>query len=246
MNDLRLLTKKTSDPRVFDTYWMTGLIQKGRVRVTVPAQKDAQTAAELSAAQYLLSEKNVCGHNKAGAGLRIWVSRGAIRKLLRGISDNDRMSPYANFLLTRYLGAQVEVENQDTSWADERCETQVDIMDVQGPAMTTIEVNGFGLVELTGHAVARYIEHFKRQPERAWREIVEIAKEVKPAIIKGRKSIHDLQHRNKGRYAMDAKRGVLLTIADPDKPGMLPSLVTIMIPDDRAAYAECNKTDSQC
>ena len=68
MNDLHLTTTPTADPRVFDTYWMTGLIQKGRVRVTVPRLDDARTAAELAAAQYLLTVKNVCGHNKAALG----------------------------------------------------------------------------------------------------------------------------------------------------------------------------------
>ena len=36
MNELHLTTNPTNNPRVFDVYWMTGLLQKGRIRITVP------------------------------------------------------------------------------------------------------------------------------------------------------------------------------------------------------------------
>ena len=51
MNLLSLTTNPTEDPLVFDTCWMTGLIQKGRVRVTVPRLDDGRAAAELAATQ---------------------------------------------------------------------------------------------------------------------------------------------------------------------------------------------------
>ena len=78
MNLLSLTTNPTEDPLVFDTCWMTGLIQKGRVRVTVPRLDDGRTAAELASTQYLLTVKNVCGHNKAGAGLVIRASSSTV------------------------------------------------------------------------------------------------------------------------------------------------------------------------
>lgn len=42
MNLLSLTTNPTEDPHVFDTCWMTGLVQKGRIRVTVPRLDDAE------------------------------------------------------------------------------------------------------------------------------------------------------------------------------------------------------------
>ncbi len=144
MNDLHLITQPTEDPCVFDTYWMTGLKAKGRVRLTVPEMDDPLTAAELAAINYLLTVKNVAGQDKSGTGLRIWVSRGAIKKLLRESSAKAYLVPYANFLRTRFLGAAIEVEARDHTWADEQCEQQVDERVIEQPSITTIEVGGFG------------------------------------------------------------------------------------------------------
>lgn len=234
MNDLKLVTKKTDAPQVFDTYWTTGWKAKGRVRVTVPNVDDGLTAAELAAANYLLTVKNVAGHNKSGTGLRIWVSRGAIKKLLRESSAKAYLVPYANFLRTRFLGALIEVEARDHSWADELCESQVDCLVVDKPTLTTIEIQGFGPVELTGHAIDQYIARFARQPDRAWRELVKIGLDAKPAHIEGRKAIHAAKHRKIGRFAMEPARDIMMAIVDSDIPGGLPRLVTVYRPGPNA------------
>lgn len=234
MNELHLTTNPTNDPCVFDTCWMTGLVQKGRVRVTVPHLDDGRTAAELAAAQYLLTVKNVCGHNKAGAGLIIYASCGAIIELMEGTSPKSYLVPYGNFLRTRFLGAAVQHSEAPFIWADERCESQVDFIDVDKPAVTVIDVTGVGPVELTAHAVKKYVDRFERKPEKAWRELLRIARDVKPAILVGRNAIHDIKHRRPGRYVLDEKRSVMLVIVEPDRIGMLPRLVTVVRPEANA------------
>jgi len=224
MNDLHVVTKSTENPKVFDIYWMTGLVQKGRVRTTVTIQDDCRIAAELSTLQYLLETKNVCGHNKAGAGLRLWVSCGAIPKLLKQESEKFYLSPYANFLRTRFLGLKIDVEKRKVDWADELCDRPVDEIRVVTPSMTVIEVAGVGPVELTAHAVGRYIERFDRPPAKAWRELTRLAKEAIPLPVK-RNEIHNLKHRNPGSFF--ASKKVILVVAQPDHAGMLPRLVTV-------------------
>lgn len=234
MNDLHLTTNPTTDPRVFDTYWMTGLVQKGRVRVTVPRLDDARTAAELAAAQYLLTVKNVCGHNKAGAGLRIYASCGTIPELVAGISPKSYLVPYANFLRTRFLGAEIQHCEAPFTWVDERCESMVDFLDVDKPSVTVLDVIGVGPVELTAHAVEQYVVRFDRKPEKAWRELARIARDVQPAVLLNRNVMNDIKHRRPGRYALDEKRSVMLVIAEPDQHGRLPRLVTVVRPDSNA------------
>lgn len=224
MNDLHVLTKTTQEPKVFDVYWMTGLVQKGLVRTTVTLQDDCRIAAELSTLQYLLETKNVCGHNKAGAGLRLWVSCGAILKLLKQESDKFYLSPYANFLKTRFLGLEIEVQKKKVDWADELCNRQVDEIRVVTPTMTVIEVAGVGRVELTAHAVDRYIERFERPPAKAWRELTRLAKEARPLVV-NRREVHDLKHRNPGAFY--SSKNVILVVVKPDHAGMLPRLVTV-------------------
>lgn len=228
MNDLRLITQSTTDPCVFDTYWMTGLVQRGRVRTTVVNLTDGKTAAELSAAQYLLEKKHVCGHNKAGAGLRLYVSCSAIQNLLVGSEPKGFLAPYANFLRTRFRGGEVVLDQGPYSWANELCESLFDEIEILKPVATIMEVNGFGPVELTVHAVDQYIKRFERKPLKAWRELVKIAAELQPAAIMGRHFMSDIRHRRLGHYFVDIKRGVVFVIAERDRIDALPRIVTIL------------------
>ena len=225
MNELRVITLGTEDPKVFDTYWRTGLVQKGRVRTTVYVTDNcAQVAAELSALQYLLEKKNACGHDKTGSGLRLIISQEEITELLNQTSQMHYLSDYATFLKTRFFGAEVIVNAGDNLWADETCDRQVDDISVYSPSVTSIEVAGFGPVELTSHAVARYVQRFGRPAGKAWRDLMKLAKEAIPATLQ-RKEIHNLKHRNRGIYYQAKK--VILVITPPEQPGRLPKLVTV-------------------
>ncbi len=238
MNLLSLTTNPTEDPLVFDTCWMTGLIQKGRVRVTVPRLDDGRTAAELASTQYLLTVKNVCGHNKAGAGLVIRASSSTVLELANGTSQKSYLAPYANFLRTRFLGVTIEHAEAPFVWADELCEQQVDFIEVEKPSLTVIDIAEVGPVELTAHAVEKYVKRFDRKPEKAWRELQRIGRDGKLATLVGRSAMHDIKHRRPGRYVLDLKRDVMLVIAEPDRAGMLPRLVTVVRPEANARVAE--------
>lgn len=234
MNDLFVTTNPTLDQRVFDTYWMTGLEKKGRIRITVPNLTDGRTAAELAATQYLLEAKNACGHNKAGAGLRIRFSCSAIRDLLNGDAPKGFLAPYAKFLRTRFRGCEVTIEEHPFLWADERCEAQVDFVEIENPPVPTIEVAGIGTVELTAHAVDRYIERAGRPPEKAWRDLVQMARKVKPVKKLGRSVFNDIKHRRPGQYMFHEQRNLLLVVAEPDHLGGLPRLVSVQVPTENA------------
>ena len=231
MNELHVTTNPTNNPRVFDTCWMTGLEKKGRIQITVPRLDDARTAAELAAVEHLLTKMNVCGHNKAGAGLIINASCRAILDLMNGVSPHGHLAPYVNFLRTRFFGATVQICEAPFVWADERCEAQVTFWEVEEPAVTVIDVAGVGEVELTAHAVEKYVKRFERQPVKAWRELTRIAREVKPAVLEGRSVLNDIKHRRPGRYVLDERRSVLLVIAEPDSSEKMPSLVTVVRPE---------------
>lgn len=225
MNELRVVTKPTADPMVFDTYWTTGLLQKGRVRTTVSASQDCRIVAELSALQFLLEQKNVSGHNKAGAGLRLWVTYGAITKLMKESSDKFYLSPYANFLRTRFLGAQIAVENKKVSWADELCDRNFDELTVNEPRKTILEVAGVGQVELTAHAVERYVERFERPAVKAWRDLVRLCLKAIPVKSRFQTAGKRPVHRNEGQYLK--ADDVVLVVAEPSVPGKLPQLVSV-------------------
>ncbi|MCC7481858.1 MAG: hypothetical protein IT541_10085 [Hyphomicrobiales bacterium] len=234
MNNLFLHTRPTGNQREFDTFWMTGMNAKGRVRTTIPLNEDGAIAAELAAAQYLLEERHACGHNKAGAGLCLYVTFGAIRKLLNAESGKGHLAPYAIFLRTRFLGAEISVANRKVKWIDEQCEERVESLIVSEPKGTLIEVGGFGQVELTAHAVEQYVTRFGRKPEKAWRTLQEIAKAASPVTQAKRSAFHDIKHRRQGTFALNQEQDLLMVITPPEKVGGLPKLVTIYRPSDKS------------
>lgn len=230
MNELTLYTKKTTDPYVFETRWMTGLQTKGLVRVHLPDMEDARIAAELAAAEHLLVERNVCGHNKSGSGLIVTFSVGTIKKLMREDSTKEHLARFANFMRTRFLGAVIEVEAKKHTWATDDCLARVEDIVVTQPRLTTIEVKGLGPVELTAHAVEQYITRFQRPEVKAWRELQDLASSVEPYQMPGRTAKADVRHRRPGSHWIDASRQRVLVITPPVGPGRLPSIVTVVPP----------------
>lgn len=234
MNNLRLMTKARHDG-LFDVYWMTGEMTKGVIEVQMPDIDDAGTAAELAIARTLLVERNVCGHNKTGAGLRLFISRGAILKLVKQTSSKRHLAPYALFLLTRFVGAACEFDDTHGSWISDDLVRERIEFDAPPPA-ECVTVGTFGDVEVTMHVVERYRQHFNVKAERAWLALATAAKEAVPAEQKGRPAIMDAKHRKLGRYAFNRARNIVFVVVPPDTVGGKPRLATLY-PPDRAIVA---------
>ncbi len=208
-NRLRLYTEDTGLENEFLVRWMAGLDVKGavQVRLVVPVE-DGRIAAELAAARWLLEEKNVSGHDKAGAGLYLYFSNGAVKKLRRGESSKRHLIKYAEFLWTRFLGASIDVETHNLDWIDFDISQSTDLLEVGGPLPELISVHGAGDVALTPYFVQRYIERFSRKPTRAWREIRALLSNpsLQPVSLKRRRVLEDVKHRSAGEYFYLPKR----------------------------------------
>ena len=229
MNDLRVFTRATATEDVFETYWSTGLEHAGRFVVQVPRGiSDGRVAAELAVVRHLLIVSNACGHDKAGAGLRLWFSSGAVRKLMKGDSAKQDLAPYAVFLRNRFLGAEVHIETRPSEWLS-RIAGMVDAdpLDARCPARETIDLTGVGEVELTAHAMEQYVERFGKSPIKAWRELKKRAAMATPHHLTGRRAAADAAHRRMGRFYLEPNTNMLLTLVDGDSAGAPPKLVTI-------------------
>lgn len=232
MNVLKLETRYTDERQVFNVFWSTGLVSRGLVRVTVPALDDAKTAAELVACQYLLVDRNVCGHDKAGAGLVVQCSSSEIPALAKGEASEAKayLARYATFLRTRFLGAMVQFDDSQMTWIDSVRDYREDTVTCVEARLSVLTIPGIGDVEITAHAVEKYIERFQRPPRKAWKELLRIAKDGQLTELPGRRAIHDLKHRRPGRYVVDKARNVMLVIAAPRKANEKPRLVTVVRP----------------
>ena len=230
MNHLYVTTQPTRDHQFFYAYWMTGLETRGRVQVRVPEMVDARTAAELAAIEHLLVAKNACGHNKAGSGLVLHVSCSAIIELMSGKSVNQHLSPFATFLRTRFLGAEIVYEEPPFTWANELCDTRCSTLEITRPEQTVIEVAGFGPCELTVHAVESYVRRFERPAQKAWKELVQLAKRVVPVKLLRRHVVHDVKHRRVGTHLYHPGKKLILVVTPSDREGLLPRVVTVFQP----------------
>lgn len=149
------------DHAIVRVYWKTGLhrIQAIDVRLTLSCP-DRLAAAEAVAIRYLLGEKNVFNANRTGINLRIVVSKGAIKKMARQVSQKADLYEYGYPILTRYGEAEILV-SKDKSWFPSDNELN-EIPVIHGDSLRGIEkleTDTMGLVAVTRHALERYGQH---------------------------------------------------------------------------------------
>jgi hypothetical protein len=226
MNTLIVYTSPKTGSK-YNVFWMTGENTRGVVEVTPPDIDDADVASELVAIRYLLEECNVCGHKKTGNGLRLRVSQGAIRRLVQVRSSKDHLAPYAVFLRTRFIGADIAVE-KDTGWTDHpSCLSNKSSLLVERAKPVLVTLGGFGEVEVTAHAIEQFNERFCPQIGRVWSRFCISVQQSVRAVHTKRKPISDAKHRKVGEYALDSKREVVFVVVKGDDVQSPGKIVTV-------------------
>ncbi len=231
MNILKVFTVATSEPDQFLVYWTNSSVSlKGIIKVRVTANiEDRAIAAELSALKHLLEQKSVIGQNLVGSsGIRLIVSSGAIRKLMHRKSDKVQLSPYAQFLTTRFSGCQLVVE-KDKRWFDGCTPNLVEDLLVSRPAQETIRVQGIGEVCVTRHIVDRFAERFlpaiahDKRPQVAWKKLVELAADPDVIEVCNDNPWIRIKHSDRGqqesRYFLNPNKKRIFVITDNPRFG---------------------------
>ncbi len=152
------------DNTVF-VHWKVGLKRGGCLRVSVPfSTENPSLVAELCAIRHLLLRQQVFNVlPMSGKGLSLYVSTGAIRKLLQGTSNKKDAQPYAAFLKPRFEGIDIKVVHESIDdyphSHDEANHNEISASEqyfaspydpVEGPAI--------GQVIITAHAVEQYVK----------------------------------------------------------------------------------------
>lgn len=173
---LTLHTKATALPNLFETYWTTGRKQ-GVIDVSISAKETQDTAviAELSAMHFLLSHKEVCGNDRAGNGMDINVTFGAIRKVAQNTSNKKHLFVHGRFLLARYADAKIAV-SKDNDWIrPERAANRRERLVVDEPIPEVIQITDIGNVELSFHIIERMMERANYTSfSAAWRHLCQM------------------------------------------------------------------------
>jgi len=226
MNILRLITKPTEDPCIFNVYW-TNTIQspRGIVRVRVPdAMEDKGIVAELYALQYLLEVAEVIGADLAGnPNSKLIVSFGAIKKLSRMSADKRHLVEFATFLITRFKGCPIEVDKKE-KWLEGVELAVTHELYADKPIEETVFVHSLGDAHLTSHVVERLAERLSAGKDSpvtlgtAWRMLRNLARQecVKEVDKNNPKTKikYALKGRAEGRYFLNSSKNWMFVVTD--------------------------------
>lgn len=164
MMQLTTVSKKQSGNTAL-VYWRVGINRKGVINVCLDASStDVELIAELAAIRHLIMDCCVLGRTPtSGLGIRLCVSKGAIKKLTKGTSDKGYASRFAAFLTSRLLGVEIQVshsmkymiDEDDEGYAESFSHLDVSTTEYMTPH-EVIETPAMGQVAITKHALERY------------------------------------------------------------------------------------------
>lgn len=200
MMNLRTFPEPASDTDGhFVVTWAVGINRGGKVEVMLPpGLSEGLLIAELCALRYLLLERRVFNATPtSGQGVCLWVSTGAIRKLVLKKSAKKEAVPYAAFLGTRMRDAQIEVVSKKDALPFTSAQLEHDTIrpdpDIYTMADDPIETPALGTIYITAHAVERYIERSDSgEAKSPWATLVKRLRHpgLKPYTIPERHQLH--------------------------------------------------------
>lgn len=129
------------------------------IHVSADLGPDALDYAELFGIWYFLMHVEMAGVKRTAKNLKLVVSRGAIKRLLRESSSKSHLFNYTNALRTQFYGLKdIEVEKQP-SWCQDLQPTISTRWDGSPPPYPEVINPIVGSVGITYHAVERYFSH---------------------------------------------------------------------------------------
>lgn len=204
MMTLTTVAEKIDDEsaRVF---WRTGTTNKGVLDVTLDFESpDAALICELVAIRHLLFEKQVFDREPgSGAGYKLKVSKGAIRKLAQGKSAKQSAVKFAAFLSGRLQGVAIAVSQSMEFMADPeegKVETLLGSREEFAQTFEKIHTPSMGDLLVTQHALDQYQARITSgDPKRPWMSLVKRLQHPELKIRKLTDKVLDHKARKYGR-----------------------------------------------
>lgn len=215
MMQLTTVSKKKSDSIAL-VYWRVGINRKGVVEVRLDAgSTDVELIAELAAIRHLLMDCRVLNvRPNSGIGIRLCVSRGAIRKLTKGTSAKKYASRFASLLKGRLQGVDIQVSHSmkymihedDENYAESFSHLDVNTTEYMTPH-EVIETPAMGQVAITKHALERYSQRMGiidngQIVKRPWASLARRLRN--PELLKQNLDANVLAHKYR-KYGSDSK-----------------------------------------
>lgn len=219
---LTVLTKHTADPSVFEVFWASGVHTQGIVTVSVAEQlQDKELVAELFATQHLLEVVEVCSKDRTGNSLTITCSLGAVRKLASGRSAKEHLAPFALFLRTRFVDAEIAISKSESFIRPSAYSNRSEIH-VTAPRPSSVALPNGDLAGVTAHALEQFRIRFSFSRScDAWRELRSCA--AHSATLASKSTHEERMKYGSSVRAYDCFNGARLIVVDD---GVFPMIVT--------------------
>lgn len=173
MNIINVKAIKTGD-RSAKVLWHIGKERNGAIDVYLPFDSDSVEAlGELAVLRHLtLEDPQLPGPLRSGKGIRAVVTKGAIKKAMKGKSAIASMKKYSRFLTGRLKGIELEVKQKGQLIPDDDTPATQHI-ELNLEPHETIDTPVMGLVQITDHAYGRWLERVEeRSQERPFDSLV--------------------------------------------------------------------------
>ncbi|WP_010487487.1 hypothetical protein [Pseudomonas sp. S9] len=181
-------------------------LQKLEVHSTVDFGSDALDYVELFGIWYFLMSIEIAGQGRSAKNLKLIVSRGAIKRLLRESSSKAHLFSFTNALRTQFFGLNDIEVDKTSAWAANVCTSACVRWDGLPPDYPEIENPVLGHVRVTHHAVERYYEATNREgrADQVFQRVCRILREAdQEALLPA----HVVQHKSRTyAHANDATR----------------------------------------
>jgi hypothetical protein len=162
---------RTLAPRQYLVEYRTRIKRIDRIEVTIPESlEDDPAVAELAAMHQVLVVKGALGETRGGNGVRMVVSRGAVRKAARRMTSKGYLVPLARFLSTRFAQAEIEVDHEGR-WAEPGiCRSAAEKLVASETLGDSVNLPGLGPAEISHHVVGQIARRYQVDSDLgAWR-----------------------------------------------------------------------------
>lgn len=172
--------------------------QRLEVHSAVDFGSDALDYVELFGIWYFLMSIEIAGQGRSAKNLKLVVSRGAIKRLLRESSSKAHLFSFTSALRTQLFGLKdIEVEKACAWAASASVDTSACVRwDGLPPDSPEVENPVLGRVRVTHHAVERYYDATNREG-RADQVFQRVCRILREADQEARLPAHVVQHKSR-------------------------------------------------
>ena len=180
---VKFFTSRTEDPEVFCVSMLGDNRRPTKLHVRTSARFESDTLdyIELYGIWAFVCHFELAGQARNAKNLKVIVSRGAIKRLLRETSSKSNLFQYTNAMRTQLFGLEDISVEKDGEWASTVEPTLSLHWDGQPPPYPTVVNDAFGNLIITRHVLDRYHEKtgYEGKPDGIFAKVTKLARSAK-------------------------------------------------------------------